>query len=191
MGENSWVLSAWLPQPWPCLLRTLLMSRLPRLPSRLPLLLLRPESTLLLHQLKLPVLTWTTVLTWLLPRPVSLLLMLPPQVPQLPVPTWKIVLMWLLPRLPSLLSTTTLRLTTTPNLSTLATTVASTHTPMVPTHMPTVPTHMPLMLHTSWQHPRWRRLKHNVLEFRRSTGNWSPGHRKSIQNYTIGKGNCE
>merc|ERR1712212_440654 len=160
MGENSWVLSAWLPQPWPCLLRTLLMSRLPRLPSRLPLLLLRPESTLLLHQLKLPVLTWTTVLTWLLPR------------------------------LPSLLSTTTLRLTTTPNLSTLATTVASTHTPMVPTHMPTVPTHMPLMLHTSWPHPRRRRLKHIVLEFRRSTGNLSLGHRKSVQNYTIGKGNC-
>merc|ERR1712168_1045874 len=118
------------------------------------------------------------------------LLMLPPQVPQLPVPTWTIVLKWLLPRLPSLLSTTTLRLTTMPNLSTLDTTVAFTHMPMVPTHMPTVPTHMLHMLHMSWQHPRWRRLKHNVLEFKCSSGDWSLGHCKSVQNYTIGKGNC-
>merc|ERR1712212_310153 len=154
MGENSWSLSAWLPQPWPCLLRTLLMSRLPRLPSRLPLLLLRPESTLLLHQLQLPVLTWTTALTWLLPR------------------------------LPSLLSIATLMPTTRLLHSTLDTTAA-------PNHMPMVPTHTPLMLHTSWPHPRRRRLKHNVLEYKCGTGNWSPGHRKSIQNYTIGKGNCE
>merc|ERR1711973_1045149 len=136
---------AWLPLPQQWLLRTLLMSRLPRLTLLLLLPLLRLVSMLLLPQFKDQLYTWMTQLMSLLPRLTLLLLLLLPRLVSMPLlPPSQLRLS--LPQLfqPMLLHSTLVSTTVSTHML-LDTMAATTHMlVMVLIHMP-LP-HTPMLL---------------------------------------------